>query len=220
MSRSAKLVLIAACLALSHAVVRASALQEENRSLPSSTGGLQVTLVLDTSNSMKGTLRHVITPALAIVERLRSQDSCQVITFGSKVEVVRKWTQNPEELRNALLGIRRASGTSSLYNALYIAFKYGKRENDGRPQALVVVSDGDDTSSLITRDELQASAKGSSARVFSVILPVGPARDRDGSLRDLAESTGGREWRPENVDDLEYAVSELAAELGRLASVE
>ena len=219
MSRSAKIVWIAACLVLSQASVRASAWQEENAALHASTG-LQMTLVLDTSNSMQDGLRHVIATALAIVERLRPQDACQVITFGSKVEVVRQWTQNPAELRSSLKGIRRASGTSSLYNALYVALKSGKQKNDRRPQVLVVVSDGDDTSSLITRDQLQESAKGSSVRVFSMLLRIGPDRNRDRFLQSLAESTGGREWRPESVDDLEFAVSALAAELERLASVE
>jgi Mg-chelatase subunit ChlD len=219
MSRSAQVFWIAACLVLSQASVRASAQQEESESLRVSKG-LQVTLVLDSSNSMQDGLRHVVATALGIVERLSPQDACQVITFGSKVDVVQKWTQNPAELRSSIKGIRRASGTSSLYSALYVALKYGKQENDRRPQVLLVVSDGDDTSSLITRDQLEASAMGNSARVFSILLRIGPDRNRDRFLHSLAVSTGGREWRTESVDALESAVSALAAELERLASVE
>ncbi len=187
--------------------------------LPASSG-VRVTLLLDTSNSMEDMVRNVRAVGMNLANGLGANDLGRAMTFAGKVETVQDFTSNREELAEAIRKIPIARGTSSLRNALYVALRGGA---DGpRPHAIVVISDGDDTSSLVSEDQVEAAALTWKARIFAVRLPgrKNPQSRESRLLESLAKATEGRVWEPRDARELESAVDALAQELKRLSSIE
>ena len=119
---------------------------------------IALALLVDTSASMESRLQTAQDAAIGFARRLRPQDLAEVIDFDSRVTVLQGFTNKAAELEAA---IRRTSagGSTSMYNAVYIALKDLKKEvatstDDIRRQAIVVLSDGEDTSSLLPFEEV------------------------------------------------------------------
>jgi len=156
------------------------------------------------------------------VQRLKPTDVAQVIDFDSRVEIRQAFTSNQAELQTAINRIS-TGGSTSLHNAIYIALKELKKvkaqtEEDVRRQAIVVFSDGEDTSSLVSFDEVLDLAKRSETAVFTIALR-GPDNQRKGFreaefvMRQLADETGGRAFFPERIEDLNGVYGQIADEL-------
>ena len=83
---------------------------------------IALALLLDTSASMDTKLPTAQEAAIGFVRRLRPQDLAEIIDFDSRVIIAAPFTNNAAELEQA---IRKTSagGSTSLYNAVYIALK-------------------------------------------------------------------------------------------------
>src|SRR5204863_2935957 len=105
--------------------------------------------------------------------------------------------------------IRRTSagGSTSLYNAVYIALKdlkkaVAKNTDEIRRQAIVVLSDGEDTSSLLPFEEVLDLSKRSETAIYTIGLRSSDAGSQKGFkeaefvLRQLSQETGGRSFFP------------------------
>src|SRR5690348_14111021 len=110
-------------------------------------------LLLDTSASMETKLPLAQEAAIGFAKKLRPQDLAEVIDFDSRVLILQTFTSKASELEQA---IRKTSagGSTSMYNAIYIALKDLKKivasnVDEIRRQAIIVLSDGEDTSSLL-----------------------------------------------------------------------
>src|SRR6185436_19057291 len=135
---------------------------------------IALSLLLDSSASMEDKIEELQTAAKSFVKRLKPNDIAQVIDFDSRVEIRQAFTGNLPELE-AAIGKTSAGGSTSLHNAIYIALKELKKvkavsEEDVRRQALVVFSDGEDTSSLISFDEVLDLAKRSETAIYTIAL--------------------------------------------------
>ena len=183
---------------------------------------IALSLLLDSSASMEDKLPTLQTAAGNFVRRLRPNDIAQVIDFDSRVEVRQGFTSNHDELGAAILQTA-AGGSTSLNNAVYIALKELKKikavsEEDVRRQALVVFSDGEDTSSLVSFDEVLDLAKRSETAIYTIALRGADTqtkgfREAEFVMRTLAQETGGRAFFPARVEDLNGVYSQIADEL-------
>jgi Ca-activated chloride channel family protein len=185
---------------------------------------IALALLLDTSSSMEGKMATAREAAAGFARRLRPQDLGQLIGFAAnRVEVLQPFTSDREALERAV-GKTAAGGATPLYNALYIALKELKKvraatEQDIRRQAIVVFTDGEDTSSLVGFDELLDLARRSETAIYAIALrsPLEiEARTyaiTDYSLRQLAQQTGGRALFPTRIEDLAGAYGQIADEL-------
>ncbi len=83
---------------------------------------IALAVLLDTSASMDTKLPTAQEAAIGFAKRLRKQDLAEVIDFDNRVSVLQAFTNSAQELEQA---IRRTSagGSTSLYNAVYIALK-------------------------------------------------------------------------------------------------
>jgi Ca-activated chloride channel family protein len=183
---------------------------------------IALSLLLDSSASMEDKLPILQTAAASFVKRLKSNDIAQVIDFDSRVEIRQPFTGNQGELE---LAINRTSagGSTSLHNAIYIALKELRKikavsEEDVRRQALIVFSDGEDTSSLISFDEVLDLAKRSETAVYTIALRGSDTstkgfREAEFVMRQLAQETGGRSFFPAKVEDLAGVYAQIADEL-------
>ena len=184
---------------------------------------IALALLMDTSASMAEKMSTAQQAAIGFAERLRNEDQASVIDFDSRVDILQGFTNSIAELKAA---IRRTSagGSTSLYNAIYISLKeLGKvgatTVDEIRRQAIVMLSDGEDTSSLVDFDEVLELAKRSDTVIYSIGLRSRDIRTRRGFreadfvLRQLAQETGGRAFFPEQAEDLPAIYQRISDEL-------
>ena len=183
---------------------------------------IALSLLLDSSASMEDKLPTLQMAATNFVKRLKTNDIAQVIDFDSRVEIRRAFTSNQSELQSAIQQTT-AGGSTSLYNAIYISLKElakvkASGDEDVRRQALVLFSDGEDTSSLISFDEVLELAKRSETAIFTIALRGADTQSKgfheaEFVMRQLAQETGGRSFFPSKIDDLNGVYAEIADEL-------
>jgi Ca-activated chloride channel family protein len=161
--------------------------------------------------------------AIGFVRKLRPADMGQILGFDSRVVVLQKFTNSPAALEQA---IRKtvAGGSTSLYNALYISLKDlkklpAKEEQDIRRQAIILLSDGEDTSSAIAFDDVMDLARRSETAIYPIgLMADEPAqskgfREATYALRQLATDTGGRAFFPTDVKNLASIYGQIYDEL-------
>jgi Ca-activated chloride channel family protein len=184
---------------------------------------IALAVLLDTSASMDTKLPTAQEAAIGFAKRLRKQDLAEVIDFDNRVSVLQAFTNSSQQLEQA---IRRTSagGSTSLYNAVYIALKdlkkaVAKNADEIRRQAIIVLSDGEDTSSLLPFEEVLDLAKRSETAIYSIGL-----RDNDSGgtklfkeaefvLKQFSQETGGRAFFPNQISELTNVYGQISDEL-------
>jgi Ca-activated chloride channel family protein len=189
---------------------------------------IALSVLLDTSASMEDSLGTAQEAAVGFARQLKSDDVIEVIDFDSQVQVLQEFTNDRAQLEQA---IRRTAvnGSTSLYNAIYISLKRlkqakAKSAEDIRRQAIVVLSDGDDTSSLVEYEEVLNLAKRSETAIYAIGLRHGEQSRREFKeaefvLRQLAQETGGRAFFPSSVQDLPKIYQQISDELSSQYSI-
>jgi Ca-activated chloride channel family protein len=184
---------------------------------------IALALLLDTSASMEEKLGTAQAAASGFAHRLRPDDVAEVIDFDSRVEILQPFTNDVKALEDAIHKTT-AGGSTSLYNALYISLKelrkvQARAPDEIRRQAVVVLSDGEDTSSLIGYDEVLDLAKRSETGIYAIGLRSPRREQGEGFheaefvLRQLAQETGGRAFFPETVAELPAIYDQISEEL-------
>jgi Ca-activated chloride channel family protein len=184
---------------------------------------LSVSLVLDTSSSMDEEMPLSKQAAMDFIAKLRPGDVAEVVSFDSRVEVMQPLTSD-RALLEAAIQRMRAGGATALYNAVYIVLKQFEKikpatTDDVRRHVIVVLSDGEDTSSLVTFEQLLDTAKRSQTVIFTVGLgleePIAKVArsDAEFGLRQLAQDTGGRLFMPKRPTELADVYTQIANEL-------
>jgi Ca-activated chloride channel homolog len=164
---------------------------------------LALALLMDTSASMEGHLGVAQEAAVGFVRALGASDMASVVDFDSGVRIAQEFTTDRVALEHAIRGTA-ANGSTALYNAVYIALKgLEKTRRDEMltepcRRAMVILSDGEDTSSLMSFDEVLDAATRSDTAIYTIGL-FGPQtaltlkfQEPQYVLRKFAEQTGGR----------------------------
>ncbi len=183
-------------------------------------------LLIDTSASMNERMSTAQQAAVGFVNRMAPGDMATVVDFDSRAEILQTFTEEQRLLEDA---IRRttAGGSTSLYNAIYIALNEFKRmraqsQDDVRRQAIVVLSDGEDTSSLVAFDEVLELAKRTEVAIYAIGLRDpgssisrggGGFRESEFVLKQFAQETGGRAFFPNSAGELAGIYGQVADEL-------
>ena len=174
---------------------------------------LALALLLDTSASMERALATAQEAAIGFARQLGPADVATLIDFDSRVEVLAGLHRDRATLEAAIRQTA-AGGSTSLYNAIYIALKELSRirladEQQGlRRRAIILLSDGEDTSSLVGFDEVLDLASRSDTVIYTIGLgersPSGRRTFQDAQfiLRRLAQQTGGRAFFPPGREGL------------------
>lgn len=184
---------------------------------------IALALLIDTSASMEDKLTTAQDAAVGFAKSLRAQDLAEVIDFDSRVEVKQTFT-NDASLLEAAIRNTSAGGSTSLFNALYISLReLTKRKaastDDVRRQAVIVLSDGEDTSSLMTFEEVLELAKRSETSVYAIGIKGKDValnrgfKEAEFVLRQLAQETGGRAFFPTAAQELGGIYEQIALEL-------
>ena len=184
---------------------------------------IALSLLLDSSASMERNMPMLHAAATNFVRRLKPSDLAQVIDFDSRVEIRQGFTSSQADLEAAIQSTS-AGGSTALHNAIYIALRELEKirpaaDEDVRRQALVVFSDGEDTSSLVSFEEVMNLAKRTATAIYTIALRAPETnssrgfREAEFVLRTMAQDTGGRAFFPNKIEDLAGAYSQIADEL-------
>jgi len=186
---------------------------------------IALALLIDTSASMEPKLPTAQEAAAGFARKLRTQDLAEIVDFDSRVVVLQGFTNAIPDLEQS---IRKTSagGSTSLYNAIYIALKdlkkvVAKNVDEIRRQAIVVLSDGEDTSSLLPFEEVLDLAKRSETAIYSIGLRSNDTlssstkgfKEAEFVLRQFSQETGGRSFFPNQASDLTNVYGQIADEL-------
>ncbi len=174
---------------------------------------LSVALVIDTSGSMGGPrnqiLRFLQEAILSFVHKLEEVDQALVVSFNETVKGSSEFTGDSERLELFVDGLQAWGGTS-----LYDAVHYSLERIESRPgrKALVVFSDGADTTSTLDAQTVVDYARAVEATVYAIGFS-GTQGSARGFLRRITSETGGRHYAPDKVGELARVFSEISQEL-------
>ena len=213
---------------------------------------VNVILMLDASGSVVSEINSLRDAAMHFVSQLGPTDKTSVIEFHTNVELIQDWTAKADDVRHALswrfkpgmVQTKQGSftyGSTALYDALFSAADEQLAKVDGR-KAIILLTDGDDTSSKVTYEQaLTAMIKSGSvvyviskarqfideldryrskgARVFAggnarmADMMVARFEQAEKLMTELSTRTGGRIFSPLRDEDMKDVYGQVAREL-------
>ena len=181
-------------------------------------------IVLDLSGSMRGKIEQVNRAALAFLKAANPGDEFFLIGFNDDVELLQDYTNDVDEVGDALENIVVA-GKTHLYDAVYLGVEKAQAGVKSK-KALVVITDGNDDTSYYSLKELIAKIQEADVQVFCVgfldDLPNkgifrrwsnSEAKKYHDALLSISEETGGNAFFPQDASEIRGVVDEIARDL-------
>jgi len=195
---------------------------------------VNVVFLLDASGSVIGELSSLRDAATEFIRRLGPEDKVSIMEFHSKIELIQDWSSNQDDLLHAISWrfrpgpIPKHGGNTALYDSLVLAANDQLAKVEGR-KAIIMLTDGDDTSSKVKyEDGLDAIIKSgavvyvvSKARLFIEEYKRYPGAGpyvreferAEGLMTDLCTKTGGQIYSPMKDDEMKDVYARVAKEL-------
>jgi len=180
----------------------------------SNAGALSCAILLDTTGSMREALPRVKNSVSKLIDELAPEDSVAIFTFDDHLTVRQDFTTDKDAAKRAVLRTR-AAGNTALCDAISdAAEELAKRAGK---KALIVFTDGDDNSSLLTA----SGAIGQAKKVGIPLYAIAEGEATQSSplskvLNELSENTGGVSYRVKRPDDIEEVFRTVADNLRHL----
>jgi len=192
---------------------------------------ISLSLLIDTSTSMDQDNKLALAQqaAAGFIAKLGPKDVAQILDFDSQTKILAPFTGDKAVLDLALKQMK-AAGSTSLYNAIYTALSElrrvrGQFGSEPRRQAIVLLSDGEDTSSIVPSDDVIDLARRSEVIVYAIaIVAKGSVSTRAWTqaefvLRSLTRDTGGRVFIAPEPQQLAAIYGQVAEELANQYTV-
>ncbi len=184
---------------------------------------ISMVLMVDTSASMDERLAAARAAGKRFVRTLRPQDDAQIMQFNDRATVLQDFTSDHAALE-AAFDRTEASGPTALHNALYVALKdLAKEKADGalRRRAVVLLSDGEDTASLVSDEQVLDLARKTEINIYAISLRGRSVPERSRLkfsqaahlLTALTQDTGGQVHFPNSISELDAVYDRIAEEL-------
>ena len=193
---------------------------------------LRIGLVVDMSNSVRPRFQFEQEAAIDFLHTILrpKTDRAFLIAFDSTPSLTRDFTDDPQEMADAVRGLRAGGGTA-LYDAIWLAAKkLGEGAGPNTRKMLIVLSDGDDTVSNVTSREAMEMALRHEVIIFTVSTSPPPIKYSgksvdlqnpcevlgqrgDKMLQEFAETTGGTPYCPFDTIDVGRSFEKIVNEL-------
>jgi VWFA-related protein len=196
---------------------------------------LTMSILVDTSGSERYTLPLLKDAGGRFVDAvIRSgKDTVSVIKFEGEATVMQELTSNPARVRKALEDIAfiapppvsiyggatppinggSRQGGTSLWDAIIATAADMLAKEPGR-KTIILLTDGDDTTSHMKMDDAINEALRSEVVIYAIgIGDPGQGGVNEGALKKVCESTGGRAVIPKGHRDLDPAFAQLEQDL-------
>jgi Ca-activated chloride channel family protein len=143
-------------------------------------------------------------------------DKAFVVGFNTQSQMTQDFTDNVEMLSDGVHKLQDGGGTA-LYDAIYRACKdkfLKDRPDHPVRKAIIVVSDGEDNQSEITRAQAIEMAQRAEVIIYAISTDdSGLILRGDKVLEQLAEATGGRAFFPFKMKDITHSYAAIEDEL-------
>jgi VWFA-related protein len=156
---------------------------------------LTIALLIDTSGSVKNKLEFEKETAAEFLETVlrKNKDLALIIQFDSEVNLVHDFSNDPRMLIGSLDTLD-AGNSTALYDAVYLAVEEKLRGETGR-KIIVVITDGEDTSSKLRKEDAIESAQKNDVLIYGIGIRSDMGTNF-GVLKKFAEETGGTFFSP------------------------
>ena len=176
---------------------------------PTSFGGF--VLVIDTSLSMKGKrIVGAMQAARAFAAQRQAHEKLAVLTFDAQPRVLVPFTTSTQQIDEALAALPPLRYFTRTHEALSKAAELAAAERLESP-AIILISDGEELGSRISRAAALDAVRRAEIRVFTVALSTGPRGTA--ALRELSYETGGTSVRAESPEALVAIYEQLSHQL-------
>ncbi|HXM40745.1 MAG TPA: VWA domain-containing protein [Bryobacteraceae bacterium] len=179
---------------------------------------LRLGILIDTSNSIRERFKFEQEAAISFINGVVHQghDKAMVVSFDTSAELVADLIDDTAKLESAIHSLRPGGGTA-LFDAIYFACRDKLSKDQPRHKfrrAIVIVSDGDDNQSQVSRDQALEMAQKADVVIYAISTNVIRGEtDGDKILKYLTSETGGQTFFPFKVEDLEQSFENIANEL-------
>jgi len=179
---------------------------------------LRLAILIDISNSIRDRFKFEQEAAVNFVNSVvrPRQDRAMVVSFDSSAELRADLIDDTQKLAKTIRDLRPGGGTA-LYDAIFYASRDKLQQDQPRHKfrrAIILMSDGDDNQSRVTRDQALEMAQKADAVVYCISTNISKiTTDGDKVLRYLAQETGGQAFFPFKAEDLEQSFENIANEL-------
>lgn len=202
---------------------------------------LSLAILIDTSASEERTLPDLKEAARAFLENLlRNKDEAAIVSFTGETTLEQGFSGNLDRLRRAIdrvefippsgyigggvvvngtppiSGTNQAlAGSTAIWDAVFATSEelIGSSAEHTR-RAIILLTDGDDTSSRLKMDEAIEAAQKVDALIYAIgIGDRYTFNVNEGALRKIAEKTGGRAYFPKHERDLRDAFTQIHRDL-------
>ncbi|HEV2699428.1 MAG TPA: VWA domain-containing protein [Terriglobales bacterium] len=178
---------------------------------------LQVGLLIDASNSIRDRFKFEQESAIEFLNQTvrPKYDQAFVIGFDISPEVTQDFTDNTDALAQGVRALRPGGGTA-MYDALYFASRdklLKSTQSSSVRRAIIIVSDGDDNSSHVTREAAIEMALRANTIVYTISTNFPSGGGGDKILQRIADATGGRAFQPFQLSDVANAFAQIQDDL-------
>jgi Ca-activated chloride channel homolog len=178
---------------------------------------LQMGLLVDMSGSVHGRFDFEKEAATGFLQHVirRGYDKAFVTGFNRNSKLTQDFTDNVQMLSAGVRNLKGGGGTA-LYDAIYKACEEKLHERSDHPvrKAIIVVSDGEDNQSEVTRAQAIEMAQRSEVLIYAISTDdSGLILRGDKVLEDLASATGGRAFFPFKMKDITHSFAAIEDEL-------
>jgi Ca-activated chloride channel homolog len=179
---------------------------------------LELGLLIDTSGSVHSRFDFEQEAAVSFMQHtLRvNYDKAFVMGFSSHSQVTQDFTDSVRLLETGVRRLHNGGGTA-LYDAIYRACREKLSADRGdRPvrRAIIVVSDGEDNQSEVSRALAIEMAQRAEVIVYAISTDdSGLILRGDKALQQLADATGGRAFFPFKMKDIKNSFAAIEDEL-------
>jgi len=181
---------------------------------------LQVGLLIDASNSIRERFKFEQESAIEFLnDTIRPRyDKAFVIGFDIAPELTQDFTDSSEKLSQGVRALQPGNATA-MYDAIYYACRdklLKSPQQSSVRRAIVLVSDGNDNASHVTREEAIEMALRANTIIYTIStnFPAGGDSDKyDKVLERIADATGGRAFKPFQLTDVANAFAQIQDDL-------
>jgi Ca-activated chloride channel family protein len=173
---------------------------------------ISVGIIFDVSGSMKDN-NNIGSAKSAIIRFLQSgnpEDEYFLVTFNQKTTLVQSFTRESTTIQNEV-AFKAPGGRTALYDAVYMGLDQIKGAKNEK-KALILITDGEDNSSRYSATEVREFAKESDVQIYG-IGEEGKLGYGRSEIHNIVSITGGRDFYPNNFNELDYYIDLIHAEL-------
>jgi VWFA-related protein len=178
---------------------------------------LQVGLLIDASNSIRDRFKFEQESAIEFLNQtIRPRyDRAFVVGFDITPELTQDFTDSTDALAEGVRALHPGGGTA-MFDALYYACRdklLKSQQASSVRRAIILVSDGDDNSSHVTREEAIEMALRANVIVYTISTNFPGGGPGDKILQRIADATGGRAFQPFQLSEVANAFAEIQNDL-------